>query len=299
MENIHIHEDTSKPENRVNLTLFHLLMIDEVNGFIKKRLGIPSESLLYPSPNLSVEEFDVCGRPDFVINLNNQTIGYIEVELGREDIEQITRYRKIETAKVFSVVGKKDYNEGNLALDEIYNHLQMIKEKYENTQKYYSIRLFEKLIEYYIIQNNFKINSKSVNLSDKMRNSFIVDYFYKYFGEERILENEKAESGKVMFNTRGENGFSLRIYSRESKVDKSLSLMNRSGGRHEINFPSKIKLYKYLPYDKAGVDSYVNFIASLGAKDILVNGEKGFVHLPLNIVEKNIDKFCELISKLM
>lgn len=299
MDIIHIHEDTSKPENRVNLTLFHLLMIDEVNVFIKNKLNISEDSVIYPSPNLSVEEFDVCGRPDFLIKSNNQTIGYIEVELGREDSEQITRYRRNENVTVYSIVGKKDYNEGNLTLDEIYDFIEGIKIRYLNTQKYYSVQLFQKLIEYYIHQNNFKLGYKPVILSDKMRSSFIVDYFYKYFGEEKILENEKAEPGKIMFNTRGENGFSLRVYSKESKVDKSLSLMNRSGGRHEINFPSKIKLYKYLPYSKNEVDNYINFIASLGARDILTNGEKGFAHLPLNVVEKNIEKFCELINELM
>ncbi|MFZ4589413.1 MAG: hypothetical protein ACOYN6_00315 [Ignavibacteria bacterium] len=299
LKEIHLHEDTAKPENRVNLTLFHLLMIDEVNIFIKTKLSIPLNSNIYPSPNLSLEEFDVCGRPDFKVVLDSKIIGFIEVELGTENEEQITRYRKMETVKIYSIVGKKEYTKGDLSLEDIYLFIKGINNKYINSQKYYSLRLFESLIEHYIIRGNFRTFSKPVILSDKMRSSFLVDYLYNYFGEQNILENERAQQGKIMFNTRGESGFSLRVYSIVSKVNKSLSIMNRSGGRPIINFPSKAKLIKYLPNKTSGVNNYLNIISSLGAAEILNIGEKQFAHLPLKTVEDNAGKFCEVISLLI
>jgi hypothetical protein len=298
-KDIHLHEDTAKPENRVNLTLFHLLMIDEVNIFIKTKLDILLNANIYPSPNLSLEEFDVCGRPDFKVVLDSKIIGFIEVELGTENEEQITRYRKMETVKIYSIVGKKEYTKGDLSLEDIYFFIKGISNKYNNSQEYYSLCLFESLIEHYIIKGNFRTFSKPIMLSDKMRSSLLVDYLYNYFGEQNILENERAQQGKIMFNTKADSGFSLRVYSNVSKVDKSLSIMNRSGGRPIINFPSKAKLNKYLPYNNAGVDKYVNLISSLGAKEIMDLGEKQLTHLPLNVVEDNAEKFCEVIRLLI
>jgi len=91
---MHLHEDTSKPENRVNLALFHLLMIDEFAAFVKSKLKIPAECCIYPAPNLETEEFDTCERPDFKIELDGVLMGYIEVELGNEDQAQLTGYRE-------------------------------------------------------------------------------------------------------------------------------------------------------------------------------------------------------------
>jgi hypothetical protein len=53
MKEIHSKEDTSKPENRVNLTLFHLLILDKLRNFIQNKLGLPLDSVISPSPNLA------------------------------------------------------------------------------------------------------------------------------------------------------------------------------------------------------------------------------------------------------
>lgn len=89
MTKIHFKEDTAKPENRVNLTFFHLLMYDEFSDYVNDKIKIDKDAVIYPSPNLVVEEFNSPKRPDFVIKNDNQTIGYIEVELGRENQKQL------------------------------------------------------------------------------------------------------------------------------------------------------------------------------------------------------------------
>lgn len=296
-KNIHFKEDTTKPENRVNLTLFHLLMIDEINNFVKSRLKIPLDSIIRPSPNLTTEEFDLSGRPDFEINHKNNIIGYIEVELGDEDTAQISNYKK-SGKHIYSIVGKKRYGAGDLALDEIYEFTSNVKNKYLYTQKANSIQLFSNLIEYYVIGGYFDNAYKSKPLSDKMKSSKLVSFIFDYFGNDRILENEKTERGKIMFNTKADSGFSLRVYSREA-TGKSFSLMNQTGGRPFIYFPSSKKLEKYLPDKVNLINEYVNLISSLGATDITRIGETEKTSLSYDTVFNNANNFCRIIEKLM
>lgn len=66
-------------------------------------------------------------------------------------------------------------------------------------------------------------------------------------------------------NTRKEKGFSLRIYSRKSKTQHSLSIMAISGGRPFVILPSKLKLRKYLPETKEKfIDQFSSIINKNG-----------------------------------
>lgn len=299
MNELHFKEDTSKPENRTNLTLFHLLMISEINSFIKFRLNLHESSLIFPCPNLSFEEFDISGRPDFKIMLNGEIVGFIEVELGKEDEEQINRYRKSEKRKIYSIVGKKSYPNADLSLEEIYEYIKTIKQKYEGSQVIASIELFNKLIEYYIIEGNFSINSKATSVSEKMKSTSLMRSFYSEFGQNNIIDFGPAMPGKVLFNTIGENGFSLRIYCNKSS-SKSLSILNRSGGREFISFTSVKKLSHYLPLKKKEVDELAELLNKLAIPtNIYLIDEKSFLKIPIQIVEQNVIDIVSKIKKLV
>ena len=92
LKELHFKEDTSKPENRVNLTLFHLLMNNEVKSFIFSKLHLDPACVVYPAPNLVTEEFDTIDRPDFKIEKNGQLVGYIEV---KHCLEKLHKARKL------------------------------------------------------------------------------------------------------------------------------------------------------------------------------------------------------------
>lgn len=293
-KDMHFKEDTSKPENRVNLTLFHLMMVEEIRNFVLDKLNISKESVIYPCPNLTTEEFDISCRPDFSIKNGDQLRGYIEVEIGTEDAEQLHRYRTQQSLPVYSIIGKRLYGPCDLSLEELYHYLIEIKPSFDGTQLFQSIRLLISLIEYYVIQGNFS-TAKPIALSDDMRKSRLVDHFYTYFGSDRILENARVQRNKVMFHTYGENGFSLRVYSTETG-SRGLSLMYRTGGRPTVYFPAHKKLLRYLPDSTGAIQSYSNLIAELGAKEIFRIDENKRCSLPLEIVESNVDKFCKLIN---
>jgi len=132
LKELHFKEDTSKPENRVNLTLFHLLMNRDVKDFIFSKLKLDPECVVYPAPNLTTEEFDTIDRPDFKIEQHGQLVGYIEVELGKDDA-QVEKYKNktVDHIVVYSIYGKIS-DGGDLSLEEIYYHL---KDKHNNLSR--------------------------------------------------------------------------------------------------------------------------------------------------------------------
>lgn len=297
---MHFKEDTTKPENRINITLFHLFMIDEVFNFIKEKLRLKDNIFIYPCPKLEVEEFGYNDRPDFQIIDENDIIGYIEVELGKENKEQLQRYRTKQGKPVYSIVGKASYNEGNIALDEILQLLNKLKNTYMKTQKAWSIKLFEHLIDYYIVQGNYNNDNKRNGLSDKIKNSKLIVDIYKSFGQENILENAQIQRGKIMFDTVSEYGFSLRVYSHVvSKKARGFSLMSRTAGQDYVDFPSYAKLEKYLPHCEELIERYVNLIYELGGSEIRIVSERKKIPIELNKVEENVEKFCNIIKSII
>jgi hypothetical protein len=295
---MHYKEDTSKPENRVNITLFHLLMINDLRGFIFSKLQLDDGCIIYPAPNLETEEFATTDRPDFKIEKNGQLVGYIEVELGK-DIEQVKKYdsKTPVNIRIYTIFGKQS-DGGNLSLEEIYYYLKSIQNGIpHNTQIYWSVNLLLNLIKYYVIDGNFHSNNKRVSISENMRNTLLIETIYEKIGAENILEAGKIEKGKILLNTVGEGGFSLRVFSRVA-TDNSFSLMNRTGGREIIYFPSYTKLRKYISNQRF-VEEYTNLLETIGCTDIKEIGESQRTSLHLKQVENNIHNIIDIIKLLL
>jgi hypothetical protein len=302
---IHFKEDTAKPENRTNLALFSILMIPEVHDFLCTHLEILHNIIICPSPNLQTEEFALSSRPDFKVvkSLDDKDIfAYIEIELGKEDESQISNYRSLTNKRIYSIVGKKSYREGmqgkgDLSLEEIHNFAKGLKEKYLNSQQHASLELFCNLVQYYVEEESYNLLLKRSNLSEKMLNTTLIQAVFDHFGRDNILGTGNIKRGHISLDTITENGFSLRVYSTETRM--GVSLMSRSGGRPTIEFPSWVKLKKYFPYKVAEVEEFVNVIFALGAYEIKSLSEKQRAKLGLETVENNFGKIAKTIEGLL
>ena len=300
MEDIYIKEDTGKPENRVNLSLFHVLMNNDFRNFIISRLHLEDDSVIYPAPNLITGEFITTDRPDFKIEKNGILRGYIEVELGK-DFGQVLKYDQNTPGdvRIYSIFGKQS-DGGDLSLEEIYSFLK--NKQYGlsiKKQDYWSFELLLSLIKYYVIEGNFKSNNRRTSISESMRNSYLINAIYEGIESRYILdkESDKPEKGKILINTVGINGFSLRVYSRKS-TSKSFSLMYRTGGRNTIYFPSYKKMKEYLN-DNVFTEQYIKLIESLGCSDIRIINNDERASLEIKRVEDNIGKFINCIKLLL
>lgn len=300
VKEFHYKEDTSKPENRVNLTLFHLLMNDRIKDYIFRMLQLDSDCVVYPAPNLVTEEFDIGDRPDFKIEKNGHLVGYIEVELGK-DIAQVNKYNQ-KTAghiRIYSIFGKPS-DGGDLSLEEIYYYLKENQGTIiRGAQDHWSMKLLLKLIEYYVIEGNFKSNNKRVCISVAMRDSILINALYEGIGSSNILdqESDKPEKGKLFLNTVGEGGFSVRVFARNSG-NGSFSLMWRSGGRETIYFPAYVKMKKYIANSEF-IERYANLLISLGCTDIKEITEPQSTSLNIKTVEANMDQVIDCIKLLI
>lgn len=255
--------------------------------------------MVYPSPNLVIGQFSTALRPDFVVrDLSGKDIGLIEVELGTENSAQIKSYEEAGICHVFSIVGKSEYSPSDLSLEELYKYLLSVKSKYMNTQKGVSLQLFCDLVKYYVIDGNFKLSNSRSDISAKMLSTPLIKMLYRDFKEENIIQSEQmVVSGKIKINTISKNGFSIRVRSRHTSSG-DISLMNRTGGREVIYFPSFKLLSKKIPERKSACEKYAHLIESLGDKDIFSISEQKKSQLPLKIVESNFDKFIECFIDL-
>jgi hypothetical protein len=305
-KDIHFKEDTAKPENRTNLSLFSILMIPEIHSLVCNRLEIPEDVIVFPSPNLVTEEFGSTLRPDFAATKayaqTENPIAYIEVELGKEDELQVQRYREELKVPVYSIVGRKDYLEnggrGDLSLEEIYEIAMESKEFCPNTQKYASLDLFCTLVKHYIIDGNFTASNKRSSLSEEMMNSPLIQKVLRFFWDDILLEGGHIGRGKILLDTIGEKGFSFRVYCRKSK-NRGFSLMSRTSGRNEITFPSLCKLRKYFPQKESETELFAKTIADFGDDEIYHLGEHQRAKLPIEKVEDNFDRIGNVLKRFL
>jgi hypothetical protein len=311
-EKLFINEDTSKPENRLNIALFHSLMIDEVRVFVVQRLRLASGSVIYPSVNLTtsdafgsenpvdyIGETDFVGsRPDFVIETNGKKAGYIEVELG-SDNAQVEKYRTT-GRKVYAIYGKREYTGCDLGLDELYREClcPLLHRLTPADQKYWSLKVIINMIEEYIINGGFRNGSKRVAVSDSMRKHPVIQAILEKIPEDYIKEGENTlKMGYISLNTIKEGGFSVRIYSEKSKKEKSLAVISKNSKSVKLLFPSYKKLVKYT--DNASfVEEYANILITAGLKNYKeAKGDRLSLELERLLANGGIGKLIDCIKK--
>ncbi len=283
---VYVNEDISKPENRLNVALFGLFLIDDFRKWFLAQLKLDLNSVIFPPINKSGY------RPDFeIVNDKNETIGYVEVELD-EDSSQLEKYKNTYNCPVIPLWGKTN-KDGYISLFDIYKKINEMKEKPFSSQSLKNMAVFEILFYNHVI-NSVK-SGKSQIISDEMRNSPFIKDLFKFFGKENILENIPVEREKLMINTQKEQGYSIRIYS--PKAANSISLIYRSKGSTDLHIASLKKLNKYLEYQKRKNNEFAQVIADLGAKEIFET-ESETVKLSVKKIEEKCNKIFKAIEKL-
>ena len=291
---VFINEVVSSPENRVNLNLYGMMLIDEFRHWFLERLGISKSCILFPAKNVFGESEE--GRPDLEIrDQNDKFVGYVEIELGTENTEQITRYKKLaNNGIVFSITGLKDEG-NNLSLEEIREKLDDIR-KHSSPQESKYINSYEAMFAEYVL--NFGVGRNMINeVSDEMREHPLVKILSERLNASFELKSN-LNPGDLVMNTIKEKGFSLRIYSRESKKKHSLSIMAITRGRSYVILPSTMKLKKYLPKTKEKyVDQYSSIVKKMGF-DIDGITIKQMEHVPVEKILKHINEMLPVIQNL-
>ncbi|MBE2280783.1 MAG: hypothetical protein IAE91_10355 [Ignavibacteriaceae bacterium] len=288
---IFTNEDISKPENRLNLAIFHLQMYQPFHDWFCGKLDIKNDSVIYPTQTNSGS------RPDFIIRNGNQIIGYVEVELGSENTAQLAEYRRKYKAKVYSISGYR--NQGcDLGLDEMEEYIKSELKNNANVQTKTSLIYLLNLISTFGGRNSSNIR---VDVSEKMLNHPFVSQILNNLSEFAPPngESKKPFPGYYYIDTVKESGFSFKVYSRISK-NKLLSIFAISGGREQIIIQSSKKYDHYLQdRETKHVNDWVNFIINeFGCRIDNLDFDQR-LSIPIHIVQKKIDKFTDLIKPLI
>lgn len=290
---VFINEVVSSPENRVNLNLYGMMLIEEFRHWFFERLGVDKSCIIFPAKNVFGDSDE--GRPDLVINDHkNNFVGYIEIELGAENSEQISRYKRLsKNGKVFSITGLKN-DEKDLSLEEIYEKLVGIR-KQSSPQVTKYINSYEAMFVEYVLNMSIGRNTANV-VSDKMREHPLVKILSERLGVSFELKS-KLNPGDMVMNTRKEKGFSLRIYSKVSS-NHSLSIMAITKGRPFVLLPSILRLKNNLPKAKEkSINQFASIIKKMGF-DIDGITIKQMEHVPVEKILKHINEMLPVIQNL-
>ncbi len=292
--NIFVKEDISKPENRINLALFHLQMFDVFHNWFLEKFKLNADSIIFPVKN------EEGSRPDFVVyNSFGDKIGYIEVECGI-NLEQFNRFKILyekDGVKVYSIFGKKEHLP-DLSLEEIKTFINSIYNTIQNNQIKLSCKYLTNLIDETIYTIN-DTSRKPVSKDFINSNSFIKELLSKLNDVDMVEKTNRANAGHIYYDTNKDKGFSLKVFSTEGDK-KHISLLNISGGRHLINFQSEEKYRFYLQHKPINiVDEWISFISFKLKYPINKIGFNKSRNVPIETVHENIDELVNLIRKLV
>lgn len=312
MKDLFIREDLSKPENRINVAIFGMMTVPMFSNWLLNKLALPADAVLYPPTNTANDSG--AGRPDFVVRngATHDVLAYVEVECWRDE-EQIARFRRMfPNIRVMAVWGKPGPG-CDLSLEEMSSFLGSASQKWAPPQVEINAVHLKRLIDEAL--SGGYASTKKAAVGDEMWDSAFVAGLRTALGA-RISRFAPGE-GDVRPNdiridttdTKENKGFSVRVHSPWSSHSKSVSILNRSGGRPEIRFSSKVWLDYYLRSHNEAVEELVELVRDLGG-DMRQDwrGERGKVGLrprgnnitgvPLADAEANVERIARTIAKL-
>ncbi|MHB1345265.1 MAG: hypothetical protein ACYCX3_13050 [Thermoleophilia bacterium] len=295
MEEPFVHEDLDKAENRINWSLFGLLPSAAFREWFLSRLQLPPDAVLYPAKNVIGDGGSI--RPDFVIKHGNteETLGWVEVECGRDPV-QLARFRRELAQRVIAIWGRPDPL-AELSLEEIADQIEELEAAHEHPQIRYNARHLQQLIRE-ALDGSASRSSKPAAVSAYMLETSFVRGLRQGLGDRLSLElSGPMHPGEIRAQTVGAHGFSLRVYSRVSTTNKSLSVLNQSGGRPEIRFPSREKMLHYLPDRAEAVKDLEALVREMGG-DMAGIAMARLTTVPIQSVEKNLPRLVDVVLRL-
>lgn len=281
-----VNENVKAHENRLNLALFGLLNVSEFRSWFLERLGLPSDSIVYPPE-------DVSGiRPDFVaVQPDGGVRCWIEVELGGPDQPQLADYRTKLGGTVICIAGTGDCD---LSLDEIREEVRRLQPAMDEQQRT-SSQVLLGLIE----QGAGKTGNWSyVKPDEGLRREPLIVALAARLPNRLIYRTPPVPQGKILVSTITQKAWTLRVYSHASKTDRSFAVMwNPAVGGGMVRVPSQDWLSQYLPKGEAAAN-YGVWLAD--AFDVDVSSLSGAQHAPVSELAllERVDELADLLEAL-
>lgn len=251
-DKLHLREDLTKNENRINVSMFGLMTQCWFRKWVLDELHLPCDSIIYPTR--SEEGF----RPDFEVAnpVNESVIAWIEVEL-RYDIGQVKKYRDKLHGPVKTIWGR-EVDKGDLSLERIAEFLDKRRMDGDlSPQAQVNVTHLHSLIAQGL--NGYRSASKRAQVSENVKTHWFLRELSARLGTRLRFDLGKVRPGEFKVDTVGPEGFSLRVFSQKS-TSGEVSIVNRRAGRDRIRLSSRRHLRKYLPDHDAEIGAYVDML---------------------------------------
>ena len=280
---IFIKEDLNKPENRLNMVIFGLLLNNSFRHRFLQALGIHQDAVIYKPADLKGN------RPDFAIeDLEGNLVGYIEVEWD-QDPEQLDRYKKkAQPLEVYSIGGSETAGH-SITLIQL---VALAWEAYEDDP----VPQLELMVRH--LQLQVRGAPPSHQPATPVREQLLTSLG-------RALEaagvinwgDAPVTPGNLYMNARSAGGLSVRGYSARSG-DKTVSIFHRSSNSSTVSFTKLDRLADYLPDQKEKLQQWARFLeASLGT-DMTLRNSSGYCDVAVERVEAVLPRLIEELLEL-
>ena len=285
---IFVNEDVSKPENRLNLALLGLMNVPRFREWMIQRLSLPKDSVFYPPQNVTANL-----RPDLVVtsSTTEKVHGWIEVELGPENIPQTKAYRKHLKGRIISIVGQG--SDGDLSLKEIAGELvEWLPEL--NAQQRISADIVITLIDQ---KADRGAADDYTDPGPQIKSLPIMRMFEQHLGDILKFGTPPVPPGNVLITTITQKGWTLRVFA-PGALGKSVSLMwDQSLGRGVIRVPSAERLLRCLPQADRAISDFNERMQRLGFDLEKIKSPQS-VAVPEQTILATIDSLARPIRRL-
>ncbi|MBI5288199.1 MAG: hypothetical protein HY873_04435 [Chloroflexi bacterium] len=254
-------EHITLPENRLNVALFGLMLLDEAKCWLLSRVGEPPSAIIYPPQQVNGV------RPDFVVVEEGRVKAWIEVELGTEDAEQMRVYRDVLSEPVHSVVGDLSAG-GTLSLQELASFVQSMR---LTEQARANASVFVAIVNQLAGQRS-RFDYIAPDLS--LRDAPLIASLLAHIDDILDIGVPPVTRGRVMLSTVTNRGWTLRVYSDPAGMKSTTLLWDQSLGRGTIRLPAKDKLEQLLNRDFDAVHDYCDFLKRCGADVSTISGAR-------------------------
>ena len=276
-----VREDVAKPENRVNLALFSLMLVPSFREWFLKRLKLDPQARVYPPRN------QPGGRPDFVVVApDGSVLAWIEVELGGENSAQLSAYRAALAEPIKSLIGVDGYG-GDLSLQEIAAAVTDMSDGLDLQQAMNAGVLVQLIAEL----AHPPQAAQYIEPSDTIRMDPLIRALEQRLPGMIVFGIPPVRPGTVHVGSMSQSGWTIRVYSTEA-AGRSVQLMNRPTNAIAVRIPAQRHLEHYLPLAPQAVHRYSELMLGLG---IDLSKLKAREHLPIS-EELLLSKIDELVS---
>lgn len=255
---IFVHEDVSKPENRLNLAILALCNVDPFRRWFLRRLAVPEDAVVYPPQNVRGNL-----RPDYVVTSPDRKVvhAWIEVELGAANTGQLAAYRNGLNERIISIVGD-GHADVDLTLQEIASGVHELLPDF-GPQAQVAGEIVIALVRE---KGGARALTDYADPDARLRDRPAIKALQSRLGDMIEFGTPPVRPGKLMITTITQKGWTLRVFA-AAATDKSVSVMwDQSSGGEIVRVPSIDKLLHYIPDAGDAIKDYANALERLGVR---------------------------------